>query len=104
MSFVLKRRPGGILNRMKSSAYHLSIAVSNGARSKEFYYALLKELGWKMIYEDEEAAGYSDGTFTLWVIPAKQKETKHEFHSVGFHHFAVRVPDAESVDAIYEWC
>lgn len=89
----------------KHGAYHLIISVTNGKVSKRFYDKLFKELKWKTVYEDPDAAGYSDGDFTLWVVPAENKKTKqHDFKSVGFHHFSVRVPQRKDVDKMYEWC
>ncbi len=88
----------------KSHAYHLSIAVSDGRVSKKFYHKVFAKLGWKVAYEDAEAAGYSDGAFTLWVVPADKKKKAHTFHGVGFHHFAIGVPQKKLVDEFYAWC
>lgn len=89
----------------KSSAYHLSLSVSNGSQSRQFYDALFQELAWERVYEDDEAAGYSDGEFTLWIIPAEQSvPEQHTFKAVGFHHFSVRVQEKKQVDQIYKWC
>lgn len=88
----------------KSTAYHLSIAVSDSKASKKFYGKLFEKLGWKTVYEDAEAAGYSDGAFTLWMLPAGKKTKAHKFGDVGFHHFAVCVPKKKIVDEIFVWC
>lgn len=89
-----------------SNAYHLKICVSDGRRSKKFYDELFSLLGWKTVYEDADAdaAGYSDGNFTLWVVPADHPKMKHSSDSVGFHHFAIRVKDSRFVDKTHEWC
>jgi catechol 2,3-dioxygenase-like lactoylglutathione lyase family enzyme len=92
------------MNMKNTNAYHLKIGVSDGKRSKKFYDELFQKLGWETVYEDEEAAGYSDGDFTLWVVPAKRPDVQHIFDSVGYHHFAIKVKAADTVDAIYEWC
>ena len=89
----------------KHGAYHLKLSVNDGKLSKKFYDSLFNKLGWETIYEDSEAAGYSDGDFTLWVVPAENKATaKHSFESVGFHHFSIRVPEKKTVDDIFQWC
>lgn len=85
-------------------AYHLKICVSDGRCSKKFYDGLFKWLGWKTVYEDEDAAGYSDGTFTLWVVSAEHPNVKHTLNSVGFHHFAISVKERNFVDKTHEWC
>lgn len=90
---------------MKSSqAYHLIISVSS-RKSKLFYNDLFRVLKWKRVYEDAQAAGYSDGSFTFWIVPSeKGREKKHQFKSVGFHHFSIRVPRQQDVDKMYVWC
>ena len=89
----------------KSTAYHLSISVSDGTKSKDFYDKLFTELQWETVDEGEEYAGYSDGSFTLWIIPAENKiAEKHHFKSVGFHHFSIRASQKQAIDQIYQWC
>lgn len=88
-----------------TSAYHLTLSVSNSKKSKLFYDVLFQRLGWEKVYDDAEAAGYSDGNFTLWILPTKDKKNaKHHFGEVGFHHFSVRVQKKADVDTIYSWC
>ena len=60
----------------KKGAYHLMLSVGNGKKSKLFYNSLFKLLNWKTVYEDSESAGYSDGKFTLWILPSKNKKQK----------------------------
>lgn len=86
----------------KSQAYHLIISVS-GRKSKLFYNDLFRVLKWKRVYEDAQAAGYSDGIFTFWIVPA-EKKSKHQFKGVGFHHFSIRVPRRQDVDRMFTWC
>lgn len=89
----------------KYGAYHLKITVTNGKVSKKFYDKFFGILKWKTVYEDEDAAGYSDGDFTLWVIPSeKSKVLKHSSRYAGYHHFSVRVPKKSDVDRVYRWC
>ena len=89
----------------KKGAYHLMLSVGNGKKSKLFYNSLFKLLNWKTVYEDSESAGYSDGKFTLWILPSKnKKQKKHNFESVGFHHFAIRVETKKDVDKAHNWC
>jgi len=86
-----------------TKASHLIIAVSNGRNSKTFYDNLFKRLKWKTIFEDKESAGYSDGSFSLWIVPAN-KQGKHTFHAPGFHHFSFQVDRKIDVDKFYTWC
>ncbi|MBW2985740.1 VOC family protein [Candidatus Woesearchaeota archaeon] len=52
-----------------------------------------------------KSAGYSDGKFTLWIVPSEnKKQKKHNFKSVGFHHFAIRVETKKDVDKAHNWC
>ena len=89
----------------KHGAYHLKITVANGKVSKRFYDELFHELKWRTVYEDDDAAGYSDGSFTLWVVPLeKGRALKHNPKAAGYHHFSVRVPNKSDVDRIYKWC
>ena len=80
----------------------VSLPVQDPKKSKAFYDKFFSQLGWKTVYEDSDAGGYSDGNFTVWVVQA-EKKGKHEFKAPGFHHFAVRVNTKEKVDAFYEW-
>jgi len=89
----------------KTGAYHLAISVTDGKTSKIFYDKLFQQLNWKKVDEGEEYAGYSDGNFTLWIVPAENKKSpEHYFKSVGFHHFSIRVEKRAEVDAIFKWC
>ena len=81
------------------------ISTTDGKRSKRFYDQLFQQLNWKTIDEGDDYAGYSDGNFTLWVVPAEnQKDSEHHFKSVGFHHFSIRVEERSEVDSLFEWC
>ena len=84
-----------------NSAYHLNISVSDWSKSQKFYDELfLNLLGWKNV----ETHGYSDGNFTIWVVPAKEADSTHKLGAVGFHHFAVRVENREKVTEVFNWC
>lgn len=90
---------------MQSTAYHLTLACSDIQRSKLFYNALFEKLDWELVDQGEEWAGYSDGSFTLWIVPAETVLTgKHQFKSVGYHHFAFRVSSKTVVESVYQWC
>ncbi|MEM2128902.1 MAG: VOC family protein [Candidatus Methanomethylicaceae archaeon] len=46
---------------------HLGIEVSDVAASRKFYDVLLGSLGFRLIAESEEYAGYSDGSTQVWI-------------------------------------
>jgi catechol 2,3-dioxygenase-like lactoylglutathione lyase family enzyme len=46
---------------------HVSIGVRDVARSKKFYDAALKPLGYKLLSDGETSLGYGDGAVALWV-------------------------------------
>lgn len=85
-----------------SYMYHVTVAVSDVARSKAFYDPLFDLLGWKVTYEDEESKAYTDGRFDYWIIPAEAKESNRHNDGVGYNHLAIRVDKQEDVDACHE--
>lgn len=89
----------------KHGAYHLKITVTNGKVSKKFYDSLFHLLKWETVYEDIDSAAYSDGSFTLWIVPTeKGRVLKHNPKHAGYHHFSVRVPRKNDVDRAFNWC
>lgn len=47
---------------------HLSLGVRELARSRGFYDAVLKPLGWKPQYEDDVTVGYGPDRPVLWIL------------------------------------
>jgi catechol-2,3-dioxygenase len=83
---------------------HVGIEVSNLGDSKKFYMALLEELGFKVIMEEEDGVGFSNGNFQVWVSASKKSRVKRgaptgeEF--VVADHLAILVQDKAAVDVI----
>lgn len=81
---------------------HVGIEVSNLAESKKFYQTLLKELGFEMIMDDENAAGFSNQNFQVWLAkPEKQRIKRGSPAGEEFivaDHLAILVQDKGTVD------
>jgi len=83
---------------------HVGIEVSNLNRSKRFYKTLLEELGFAQIVDEEDAAGFSNQNFQVWLAAPQKPRVKRaaptgeEF--VVADHLAIFVPDKETVDAV----
>lgn len=77
---------------------HVSIGVADLKRTKKFYDAALKSLGYKCLSEGAESLGYGDKGVTLWISPAKHP-VKPDMQS-GLH-FCFAAPTRKSVDAFH---
>ncbi len=77
---------------------HVSIGVRDIARSKRFYDAALKPLGYKALSEGKTSLGYGGDAVVLWIsqtdapVPADEKS--------GLH-FCFDAPDRNSVAAFH---
>jgi catechol 2,3-dioxygenase-like lactoylglutathione lyase family enzyme len=81
---------------------HLVLSVGNFARSKEFYQKLLSFLGFKLKYEYEDMAGWSNGKTLFWIAAADARGRQHKYRKgdIGFHHYAFEVGGRKDVDAL----
>jgi catechol 2,3-dioxygenase-like lactoylglutathione lyase family enzyme len=83
---------------------HVGIEVSNLTNSKKFYTALLEGLGFKVIMDEEDGVGFSNGSFQVWVSALKKSRVKRaaptgeEF--VIADHLAILVGDKAAVDGV----
>ena len=77
---------------------HVSIGVADVARSKKFYDAALKPLGYSRLSDGETSLGYGDKAVQLW-LGATRKPVKAEGES-GLH-FCFVAPDRAAVDAFH---
>ena len=77
---------------------HVSIGVADIARSKKFYDAALKPLGYSRLSDGETSLGYGDKAVQLW-LGATQKPVKPDTES-GLH-FCFAAPDRVAVDAFH---
>jgi catechol 2,3-dioxygenase-like lactoylglutathione lyase family enzyme len=77
---------------------HVSIGVGDIARTKRFYDAALKPLGYDCLSESKDSLGYGAGAVALWIsgtehpVPADLKS--------GLH-FCFVAPTRKSVDAFH---
>jgi len=78
---------------------HVSIGVKNVARTKTFYDAALKPLGFKCLSEGETSLGYGkDGAIGLWVGATKSPVPADKNSNL---HFCFDAPTRKSVDAFH---
>lgn len=77
---------------------HVSIGVRDIAKSKRFYDAALKPLGYACLSESEGSLGYGHGGVTLW-IGAAEHPVAADMKS-GLH-FCFAAPTDKSVDAFH---
>jgi catechol 2,3-dioxygenase-like lactoylglutathione lyase family enzyme len=81
---------------------HVGIEVSNLTQSKKFYRALLSGLGFEVIMDDENAVGFSNQIFQVWLAKPQEQRVKRrspegeEF--IVADHLAILVPNKEMVD------
>jgi catechol 2,3-dioxygenase-like lactoylglutathione lyase family enzyme len=77
---------------------HVSIGVRDIAKSKQFYDAALKPLGYQCLSKGEGSLGYGSEAVTLW-ISAVDRPVPPDMKS-GLH-FCFTAPDRRSVDAFH---
>jgi catechol 2,3-dioxygenase-like lactoylglutathione lyase family enzyme len=81
---------------------HISVRVSDFARSKRFYAALFDFLGFKVLDEFEDAVGWTNGKTRYWIGAAdtQGRKHKHRIGDVGLHHYAFELRNRKDVDAL----
>jgi len=77
---------------------HVSIGVRDVARSKQFYDAALKPLGYKCVSEGEGSLGYGGEDVRLWIGKAERPVPADEKSGL---HFCFDAPTRKSVDAFH---
>ena len=77
---------------------HVSIGVADIERSKKFYNAALKPLGFTLLSDGESSLGYGDKGVQLW-LGATNKPVKADLES-GLH-FCFSADDRAAVDAFH---
>jgi catechol 2,3-dioxygenase-like lactoylglutathione lyase family enzyme len=84
---------------------HISLRVSDFAKSKAFYGKLMPFLGFKVLDEYPDAIGWTNGKTRLWIGQADEKgrKRKHRIGDVGFHHYAFELQSRKDVDALQEF-
>ena len=65
---------------------HISLRVSDLARSKAFYGELLPFMGFKVLDQYQDAMGWTNGTTRFWIGQAGARaKRRHRTGDVGFH-------------------
>ena len=77
---------------------HVSIGVADIARSKKFYDAALKPLGFSLLSDGESSLGYGEKAVQLW-LGATKKPVKADM-DFGLH-FCFLAKDRAAVDAFH---
>jgi catechol 2,3-dioxygenase-like lactoylglutathione lyase family enzyme len=77
---------------------HVSIGVADIARSKKFYNAALKPLGFTLLSDGESSLGYGEKAVQLW-LGATKKPVEANMES-GLH-FCFLAKDRAAVDAFH---
>jgi catechol 2,3-dioxygenase-like lactoylglutathione lyase family enzyme len=77
---------------------HVSIGVADIARSRKFYDAALKPLGFTLLSDGESSLGYGEKAVQLW-LGATKKPVKADMES-GLH-FCFLAKDRAAVDAFH---
>jgi catechol 2,3-dioxygenase-like lactoylglutathione lyase family enzyme len=81
---------------------HLSIRVSDFAKSKQFYGRLFTFLGFELSDEYDDAIGWTNGKTRFWISPADAQGLKHKYRigDIGFHHYAFQLRSRKDVDEL----
>jgi catechol 2,3-dioxygenase-like lactoylglutathione lyase family enzyme len=77
---------------------HISIGVADIKRTKKFYDAAFKSLGYKSLSEGADSLGYGDKAVSLWIGAAKHP-VKADLQS-GLH-YCFAAPTRKAVDAFH---
>lgn len=77
---------------------HVSIGVSDIARTRRFYDAVLQPLGYRCLSEGADSLGYGDGAVVLWIGAAKRPVPADEASGL---HFCFTAPTRQSVEAFH---
>lgn len=81
---------------------HISVRVSDFARSKAFYGELFKFLGFKLLDEYDDAVGWTNGKTRYWIgqADAQGRKYKPRIGDVGWHHVGFELRSRKDVDAL----
>src|SRR5687768_5570099 len=80
---------------------HISLRVSDFARSKVFYGKLLAFMGFKVLDQYQDAMGWTNGKTRLWIAQADARaKRRHRTGDVGYHHYAFELRSRRDVDAL----
>lgn len=90
--------------KVNVSVGHISLEVSDIARSRRFYEPVLKSLGFGIVLEENDAFGMSNESFGIFLAKPEsariERKTPKDSDFVIAEHFAILVPNRKSVDEI----
>ena len=85
---------------------HVGIEVSDLGASKKFYKTMLEGLDFKIIMDSEDAIGFSNQNFQVWLAESKKPRVKRSAPTgeefIVADHLAIFVHNKDAVDAIEE--
>jgi catechol 2,3-dioxygenase-like lactoylglutathione lyase family enzyme len=77
---------------------HVSIGVSDIARTKRFYDAVLEPLGYRCLSDGAGSLGYGDEVIAFWISTTKHPVPADEASGL---HFCFTAPTRQSVNAFH---
>ena len=77
---------------------HISIGVRDMARTRRFYDAVLKPLGYTCISEGDKSLGYGRDAVALWIGVVPHPVPEDEWSGL---HFCITAPSRASVDEFH---
>jgi catechol 2,3-dioxygenase-like lactoylglutathione lyase family enzyme len=77
---------------------HVSIGVSDIARTRRFYDAALKPLGYRCLSEGEGSLGYGDKSVEFWISTTDRPVSADKDSGL---HFCFAAPGRKEVDAFH---
>ncbi|MBS0521224.1 MAG: VOC family protein [Proteobacteria bacterium] len=81
---------------------HISIRVSDYAKSKAFYGKLFGFLGFEISDEYPGTIGWTNGHTRYWIAEAEGRKT-YRIGDVGLHHYAFQLRNRRDVDDLQAW-
>ncbi len=78
---------------------HISIGSADLAKSRKFYDATLKPLGYSCLTKDDTSAGYGDADVRFWVLKSGRPVAPNAESGL---HLCFDAPTRKSVDAFYK--
>jgi catechol 2,3-dioxygenase-like lactoylglutathione lyase family enzyme len=81
---------------------HISVRVSDFAKSKAFYSGLFEFLGLEVMDEYDDSMGWTNGETRYWIgqADAKGRERKHHSGDIGLHHYAFQLRSRKDVNEL----
>jgi catechol 2,3-dioxygenase-like lactoylglutathione lyase family enzyme len=85
---------------VRAHVYHVQINVLDPSVSFPFYKDLLGYLGYRVVHDGSDVAGFSNGSTDLWLVATEARHARRGFHRkrAGINHVAFRVQEREDVD------